>query len=62
MNQRKCGTPCEIEPGEQEEAQEQAETEAYDQAMSTVLAGCSTEQLVEALKSRGYNRVILEDS
>lgn len=54
----RCGKACELEPEEQADV-EDAE---YAEALVKILSEATTEQLIEALKNRGYNRVILEDS
>jgi hypothetical protein len=47
-----CGRPCELDEEEIAEA-------AVEEAFAEVLGAVSTEQLVEALRARGY-RVVLE--
>lgn len=48
-----CGAPCELTDEEVAEA-------AVDEAMTEVLQAAPTERLIEALKARGYTKVILE--
>lgn len=54
--ERRCGSPCDVEPEEQE-ALDDAE---WQEAVAEFLGKLSTEQLRDALKGRGY-KVTLED-
>jgi hypothetical protein len=50
----KCGTPCKVEPEEEAEAQ-------IEEAIAAALGAATTEQLRDALKSRGWGVKLVDE-